>query len=308
MLKKDINFTHKGGTEVVKLIVSPTLLPLRYELNDKIEWINIDIQYNSITVKVLPTFDFNNRECELKILNNNNQEVILNIKQEGFKEIEIHCDNSLVLHHSYFSKHKKYGFYVSVYGGKNQNLICNELQDKIVKVWDNSDMYNDFIIRVSKELSGKFTLYHSEYDEYKKYCQENSIYFDESKVKKEIEIMQISEEDTIGEMIIKYGKKKYKTKDNIIINIKHGEEIELKIVDMFYKRQLSLKKYEVITNKDVDLTLTPDWLNAKIEGEIIKISTTGVNKFSNRSCSFRINNKNNQHQYITVNILQESGN
>ena len=45
---KDINFTHKGGVEVVTFNALPNVLPLTYKLSEDITWLHIKLENNVI--------------------------------------------------------------------------------------------------------------------------------------------------------------------------------------------------------------------------------------------------------------------
>jgi hypothetical protein len=301
---KDINFTHKGGVEVVTFNALPNVLPLTYKLSEDITWLHIKLENNVIVIECDITYDYNNREVLIEILNNKGNKVFLNVKQQGFNDINIRCDSTLVLRTHYFLKHNFYKFYVTIYGGATQDLICEDIQDNIIKVWDNSNMYNDFLINICENLSGVFTLKHSEYDNYKEYCLKNNIFFDEKRVKRDIEIVQITDDDALGEMVLKYDNKIYNRGDIIPVNITYNNVSIIEIEKMVYTKQVSLKKYEVVTDKNVDYSNVPDWIEIKKLDDKLYISATKTNNYTPRVFRLRLTNSTNPHQYIYLDIKQ----
>jgi hypothetical protein len=277
-------------------------------LDNDCDWLCINIQHSKIVVNVKPTYTFLNRECLVHIYNSQNNELQLLIKQKGFEGIGLYCEKSVVLYKLYYDTAKYYNFYVTVYGGETQNLVCNELTQYIKQVWDNSDMYNDYIIQVPKELSGNFQIKHSEYDNYKKYCKRNKIKFDESKVLRTIDIVQISSEEAIGEFVIKVGDKIYKTGDKVDVTINNKTTTDIEIVSMEYIHQISRTAYEKVNNTDVDYGEYPYWLNIERENDVIKLKASEKNIGGNRCYKLKLTNRTQPHQFIDINVTQLNNN
>lgn len=306
-MEKEIVFGYKGGREELKLNVNPLALPITFEICDNPKWVMLKVENNILTVDAAQTYDYRPRECRIELTNAFGTKLTAMVRQEGFEGIDLQCDKMAVLHHSYFDVSPSYNFYVTVYGGNTQELVCKKLKEYITKVWDNSDMYNDFIIKIPRGLSGTYTIKHSEYSNYKKYCKENGIRFDESKVKREIEIVQITEADNIGDMVLEYDGTRYGIGEVVPVTIKYGEQSEIDVISTRYMHQISYTKYEVIDTKQVSCEKTPDWINVWYgEGKII-LAAPFKNNFSDRTFRMRVTNKTNSHQYIVVEVKQKSG-
>ncbi len=305
---KIIEFEYQGGEENVLLKLSGDMLPITYKLDNDCDWLYINIQHSKIVINVKPTYNFLNRDCLVHIYNSQNNELQLLIKQKGFEGIGLYCEKSVVLYKLYYDTAKYYNFYVTVYGGETQNLVCNELTQYIKQVWDNSDMYNDYIIQVPKELSGNFQIKHSEYDNYKKYCKQNKIKFDESKVLRTIDIVQISSEEAIGEFVIKVGDNIYKTGDKVDVTINNKTTTDIEIVSMEYIHQISRTAYEKVNNTDVDYGEYPYWLNIERENDVIKLKASEKNIGSNRCYKLKLTNRTQPHQFIDINVTQLNNN
>lgn len=306
MITKNIYFDYNGGTEAVVLNVNPSALPISVDYNNA-EWINVDINLDNIKVNVGTTYDYADRQEDVHIFNANGNELILNVYQSGYEGISINCDEQVVLSDSYYSMSNQYGVYVTVYGGKNQEVTCKELKPYIRKVWDNSDEYNDFVINIPKGLSGEFVLQHAEYSRYRSYCKEHGIPFQDSKVKRKLNIVQITEKDKIGTMVIAINGIQYSSSPNEpIIIIKYGEDMIIDVVSTKYIHQISNTKYEVIDGMDVDITYMPSWIKVERDGNKIILSARDKVTLTNRKCKLRLTNKTNSHQFIDL-IIEQKG-
>lgn len=304
---KILNFKYGGGTEEITLNVMPYALPITYRFDNTTEWVTIDIDFTKVTFTVKPTFDYKSRTSNITLLNSVGSEIPITIIQSGYEGIGLECDNNVVLHHSYYDMSNNYNFYVTVYGGQTQELKCGKLQNYIEKVWDNSDMYNTFIIKIPDGLNGKYLLKHSEYSNYKKYCKSCGIDFDEKKVAREINIVQISENDTVGNMCLKYNGNIYETRSEIPVTISSEKDSIIQIISTEYYHQISRTKYEIIDNKEVDLSECPMWISSKIDNNSIILKATEINRLTPRLCKLRVTNRTNSHQYVDLLIKQESG-
>jgi hypothetical protein len=306
MRNKYIEFGYQGGKESFLLKTIGTDLPITYNINnDDCEWVQIDIIQNSVNITVQPTYDFVDRVCLISLFNSQKQELKLEVKQIGFQGIGLYCEKSLVLYKSYYDTNKYYNFYVTVYGGKTQDIVCQKLKNNIKKVWDNSDMYNDYIIQVPQELSGSFQIKHSEYNNYKKYCKKNNINFDESKVLKNIDIVQITSEEAVGEMVVSIDNVVYKTGDDIRINIDTENDVNMDILSMKYKHQLSRTAYEIVDNRDIDYGMYPQWLNITRNGDTVSFKAKEKNHGVSRCFKLKLTNRTQPHQFIEIFVTQK---
>lgn len=304
---KTITFKYTGGQESITLNVMPYALPVTYVIDTNVSWLEINVEFTKVTFIASPTFDYVPRSAVVKLVNNAGSEIIVEVKQEGYDGIGLECDNNVVLTDSYFHMNEYYNFYITVYGGETQELVCNKLKPNIEKVWDNSDMYNTFIIKIPKNLNGKYRIKHSEYSKYKKYCQETGIPFDETKVMRDINIIHISENDIVGKMRLEYKDIIYETRSEIPVTVTSKNETEINIISTEYYHQISRTKYEIIDNKEVDLQNYPHWLSVRLENNRIILKANESNKLSPRIIDIRVTNRTNPHQYIDLLIKQESG-
>ena len=302
---KKILFDYVGGERKVQLDIMNFRLPFTIS-HELMNWFDVKINCDIVIIAVKPIYDFVDREFDLVLCDANNKEYPIHIKQNGFKGLELYCNSSLVLNNNFFKTSHFYNFYVTVYGGKTQKLVCDKLEKYIDQVWDNSDMYNDFVIRVPEGVVGKFILKHSDYDEYKKYCKDNGVFFDESKVKKEITITQLDMEDKIGYIILKIGDTIYHGFKEINLPIVYTKPIKIKILSTKFLKEKSKSEYEVRNEKEVDWGWYPPWLDVRREGDYIIIKATEKNNSCDRSYALELSNHWNLWQKTKLIIYQKS--
>ena len=87
-------------------------------------------------------------------------------------------------------------------------------------------------------------------------------------------------------------------------NIKYNNVSIIEIENMKYTKQVSLKKYEVVTDKNVDYSNVPDWIEIKKLDDKLYISATKTNNYTPRVFRLRLTNSTNPHQYIYLDIKQ----
>lgn len=304
---QDISFEFSGGTKTVTLQTRANDLPLRSEISKQCEWLKIAVEFDMVSIQAQPTYDYKERSAVIHVYNSFDNCVDIRVKQNGFSGIGIKCDSTIVLKDSYFDNYKYYNYYISIYGGNTQNVVCNALKNHITQVWDNSAMFNDYIIKIPRGLSGKYTLKHSEYTNYKKYCKEKHIQFDEEKVKREIEIIQLTNEDMIGTMMVTYNGTEYNTFDTIPINAKYGKDTIIDIVSTSYIKQVTPIKHIVVENSGVGIMESPSWLNIEIISNTIHITPKERNNLTTRYFKLKVYNQTNPNQFINLDLKQESG-
>lgn len=305
MEEKKITFDYKGGKYTQEFRIRGTNLPWTYESDSP--WIAITTGATSITMEVLPIYDFNTRTGRVKIFDKFKNEIDLIVEQTGYYDLSLEMPETVVLYHDYYDKNKTYDVYFTVYGGPVQNITCKKLQSYIDKVWDNSDMYNDFVLRIPQTLKGNFNVKHSDCDSFKKFCEENGLEYPKSQLEKKIEIVQVSTDDVIGEMVIKIGDEEY-TNDGVVHNlvIDSANLTTLNIISTKFITVQSKTKYKVITDSDIEISDTPNWVESKVCGRRITLKAASMNNFDNRITTFKVYNSQNPRQYISFKLIQKS--
>lgn len=302
LMTKKISFEYKGGEYIQKLSIRGENLPWRYECNE--DWITITTGPTSLTISVAPTYDFRKREGNINIYDKFNNKLTLNVVQTGYMDLRIECPSSIVLYHTYYDLNDLFSVYLTIYGGERQEPSCNQLKPYISKVWDNSALYNDFVIRVPKTLEGTFTIEHMEARQFRKYCKENHIEYDNSLLKKTITITQLTAEDIVGEMVINIDGVNYKSGQECIVYINEKEAKTIDIVSTKFIKLKSNTEYDIIDNKNVELTKMARWVDVTNKPGSILIKANDANMLTERQCLGRIVNTDNPHQYIDILIRQ----
>ena len=305
MEEKKITFDYKGGKYTQNFHIRGTNLPWTYESDSP--WIAITTGATSITMEVLPIYDFNTRTGRVKIFDKFKNEIDLIVEQTGYYDLSLEMPETVVLYHDYYDKNKTYDVYFTVYGGPVQNITCKKLQSYIDKVWDNSDMYNDFVLRIPQTLKGNFNVKHSDCDSFKKFCEENGLEYPKSQLEKKIEIVQVSTDDVIGEMVIKIGDEEY-TNDGVVHNlvIDSTNLTTLNVISTKFITVQSKTKYKVVTDSDIEISDTPNWVESKVCGRRITLKANSMNNFDNRITTFKVYNSQNPRQYISFKLIQKS--
>ena len=217
--------------------------------------------------------------------------------------------SDVVLYHSYYDENDSYDVYLTVYGGPVQNIDCKELEPYTQKIWDNSDMYNDFMLRIPQSLKGEFNVKHSDCDTFKKFCEENNMEYPQDKLEKKLTITQVTAEDVVGEMVVEYNGKRYTNNgEPMNIEVGYNKLTQIKVISTKYMIVESRTKCRVITDSPVNVQNGISWLDVDIKDNVITIKCNEKNNFADRSTELRIENTNNSRQYIKLNIKQKSGN
>ena len=306
MVSKKISFKYTGGEYTQNFNIRVTNLPWTWECDA--DWLAITTGAMSLTVKVAQTYDFATRNATIRVFDKFRNELDLEVEQTGYMDLSVECPTSIVLTESYYNDNKTYDVYVTVYGGPTQEVSCKKIEPYLDKVWDNSDMYNDFIVRIPKELSGSFTVKHSDWKKFKTFCEESGIEYPKSEVEKKISITQVSTKDTIGELVLEYNGEKFTNWDDMVtIEVGSNETVEIKVVSAKFVAVVSRTKCITSQDKDVKITSAPMWLDANIVGNKIMLKCNESNPFADRYGMLIIENLRNFNQKITIMVKQKSG-
>lgn len=307
MISKTIKFDYNGGNYTQNFKIRGTNLPWTYECD--VNWIGITSGATSLSLEVHPRYDFETRVGTIKVFDRFKNEIDLIVEQTGYYDLSIEMPTSIVLYESYYDENETYDVYLTVYGGPDQQIKCKKLDSYIQQVWDNSEMYNDFILRIPKKLKGTFNVKHSDYERFKNFCNKNNIDYPKSQLEKKLTIVQVTEKDVIGEMVIEYNGEPYTNYTEIPeLEVSYDTPIEIKIVSTKYMVVLSKTEYQVIENSPVDLSMYPNWLDVKYVGDKLILKCTQINNFNDRYSTIKLENSTNKQQNILINIKQKSGN
>lgn len=294
-----------GGQKTQNFKIRGTNLPWTYECEDG--WIAIKSGATSLTMDVRTIYDFNPRVGAIKVFDRFRNEIDLTVEQTGYYDLSVEMPTTVVLYEGYYDDNDTYDVYLTVYGGPSQMIDCKELKPYIQKVWDNSDMYNDFLLRIPKTLAGTFKIKHSDADEFRVFCKENNINYPKDEMEKKLTIVQVGENDVIGEMIIEYGGERYTNRDETKqIDVCYDKPYEIEVISNTFTTVLSKTEYKVTDNSPVEISVSPDWLDIKKLGNKFILQCKRQNMFADRYSMIKLVNSLNPRQYITINLRQEN--
>lgn len=299
---KTVEFDYKGGEYTQKLSIRGENLPWRYECSE--DWVKITAGSAQLSFIVEPTYDFLMREANIDIFDKFNNKLTLKVVQTGYTDLRIECPSSIVLYHSYYDLNDVFNVYLTIYGGSRQEPSCKPLQPYITKVWDNSELYNDFVIRVPKYLDGSFTIEHMDARQFRKYCKEHHIEYDNSQLRKTITIKQLTTEDVVGKMVIMINGVRYCSGDPCEIEINDKEEKRINIISTKFIRLISNTAYEEIDNKNVEATKMARWVECTNKPGAIMVKANEPNMLSPRQSMIRLVNSDNPHQFLDILVKQ----
>ena len=303
---KKILFNYNGGEYIQNLKIRGTNLPWTYECNDA--WINIKPGATSLTIKVGTIYDFNSRVGTIKIFDRFKNEIDLVIEQTGYYDLSVEMPNNIILYQGYYDENDTYDTYLTVYGGPVQCVDCEKLAPYIQKVWDNSDMYNDFILRIPQTLEGDFVIKHSDCDGFKKFCEENNLVYPQDQLEKQLSIRQVTAEDIVGEMVVEYDGKQYTNYDDkFTIEVGYDKSAQVKIISTKYLVVESKTECHTVTDSPVTVDNGIVWLDTNIEDKTLTIKCNEKNYSNDRYTQIKLKNVNNPAQYIIIDIKQKSG-
>ena len=303
MNTKTIEFGYDGGSYTQAINIRGANLPWTSECDDT--WVRVENAPTSVTVTVDRTYDYVQRESDVIIRDRFGNTICLHVVQHGYDKVCLECPEDVVLYDSYYDTNDTYDVYVTVYGGERQEVSCVKLQPYLDKVWDNSDLYNDFKLRIPRELSGTFVVEHMEAKRYRKYCKEHHIPYDNSDIRKTLNIVKISDEDAVGTMTVSHGGKVYRNGDRITVEIDSMHEETVSVLSSEFRRVVSSTSYETVRNREVDFGPVPVWVSFTNDKGVLKIAASEPNRLDTRMCTTRIVNTKNPRQFIDVDIVQK---
>lgn len=304
MKTKTINFDYNGGSYTQTIAIRGANLPWTSECHE--EWVSLENAPTSVTVTVAATYDYRQRECDVTVTDRFGNALCLHVVQHGYGGIRIECPESIVMYDAYYDTSDNYDVYVTVYGGERQEVSCAKLQPYLSKVWDNGGLYNDFKLRIPRELEGSFIVEHMEAKKYRKYCKEHNIEYDNSDIRKVMKIVKIPFKDAVGTMSVLYGGNVYRNGDRVVVEIDSLHKRTVRVLSSEFKRVVSSSKYEVVNNREVAFGPVPSWISFRNENGVVDIIASEPNRLEDRVFSTRLVNTMNPHQFVDVDIVQKA--
>lgn len=306
MVTKTVKFDYTGGKYTQNLNVRGTNLPWRYECDA--DWIIISTGGTSINIEVGAIYDFNTRTGTIRIFDKFNNEIDLVVEQTGYYDLSVEMPADIVLFNTYYDENDTYDVYLTVYGGPTQMIDCKELEPYIQKVWDNSDMYNDFVLRIPKGLEGEFTVKHSDCNGFEEFCKTTGVEYPKSGTEKKLTIKQLSPEDTIGKMVISIDGKEYtNNSETVELEVSSETAVRIWMVSNEFIIMNSKTSYSVVKNAPFNVQSVPNWVDMSVKDNRITLKCNEKNNFNDRYTQIKIENSQNKNQYIMVRLKQKSG-
>lgn len=306
MVTKTINFSYTGGRYTQNFSIRGTNLPWRYECG--CDWILVSAGATSLTVEVGAIYGFSGRTGTVRVFDKFGNEIDLVVEQSGYTDLSVEMPSDIVLYQDYYTENETYDVYVTVYGGPTQEVECAPLEPYAEKVWDNSDMYNDFVLRIPSTLKGEFDVKHSDASAFSDFCAEHGLDYPKEKLEKKLNIVQIAPEDVVGTMVVEYGGKEYTNNGEVVeVEVSSANPVTVKIISTEFVTVLSKTEYSVVRNSPVEVQSKPNWLEVSVKDGEISLVCNERNRFSDRYSSIMLVNSQNKRQNITVRLKQKSG-
>lgn len=301
-MSKTITFDWAGGKYTQKIKVNGNNLPWGFKCGE--DWIKVQQSMTALDITVDKVYDFLDRSGLVTIYDSGGHTLELKVEQTGYRDLCIECAPNIVIYEDVYEDGKPFDMYITVYGGQTQKVVCKEIEQYLELVWDNSDSYNDFMFHIPQQVSGKFTVRHSDADAFIAYCKKYGIPYDESKLEKTITVTQLTKADKIGEILLEYDGKVYSMHDNMEVVVDKNIWTELKVLTTKYVKILSNVEYEIIDNQQLNPSLMAQWLTVDAKKGLVKLKASSTNPFTDRYCRLRLTNAANSLQYIDIRILQ----
>lgn len=292
----EINFEYYGGEQTV-LIDSNRMWNIRS--NTLCSWISTEKTATGIIVRVEENPNINNRECLIIIDDGSKDGVSVFVKQTGYTNFLVDISEYVAIPYTYYTENNVYELPFRVYGGSTQAVQQNELYGKIEKIWDNSDLFNDYVLKITQDINGTFVFRHSDYNEYEEYCKKNGVYFQPQPLVKKLTIVNVGKDMMDGYAIFEYKGTRYTNTLPSLVGVTYNSVTTIDINHMsFFDSGLNY-----IDECPIDITIKGDWINVKYDEKTKKIylKCKKRNYFSGRRCEMIIKNKlNNKQAFKTI--------
>lgn len=298
----EINFEYYGGEQMV-LINSNRMWDIRS--NTLCSWISTEKTATGIIVKVEENSNINSRECLIIVDDGSKDGIPILVKQTGYTNFLVDISEYVAIPYTYYTENDVYKLPFRVYGGSTQSVQPNELSDKIEKIWDNSNLFNDYVLNITQDMNGRFIFKHSDYNEYAEYCEKNGIYFQSQLLVKKLTIVNVGKDMMDGYVVFEYKGREYTNMLPSLVSVTYNSVSVININHMsFFDGELNY-----IDECPIDITVKGDWVNVKYDEKTKKIYLKCKNRnyFSDRRCDIIIKNRLNNKQVFKT-ILEQKHN
>ena len=299
---KEVKFKYYGGIESVNISTNASNTSLKVQKEYPCDWLSYSIFPTSISISATENSYYEDRVCRLTIFNTNGNRDSIEIKQDGYRNLLVDLSLYAIIPYTYYSDHETYDLPIRIYGGSGEFTTHESISDKIEKVFDDSDLYNDYVFHISSDMNGTYTFKHKNRDAYIEYCKQNNIEYDEANLEKSIVVRNLTKDVMDGYTIFSYYGKEYVNGLPPIITVNHVSSTVVSIdYSCFFNSNM-----DFVENSEYEIGGGTQWLKTYYDRDNKKIYLKAVDKtaLSDRRCTITVRNLLNPKQYYTAIVLQ----
>lgn len=301
---ESINFKYSGGKKTVSISTTAPNISYRVIPSEYTDWFTYTIGITSLTISVSDNASYIRRTCTLTLTDDNYNSDYIEISQDGYNNLLMDISTYVVIPYTYYADKKTYDLPIRVYGGDGNFITDDTISGKIEKVFNDSNLYNDYMFHIDKETNGRFTFKHSNRDEYMKYCKENGIPYDDSKLLKHVIVRNIPKEVMDGYTVFSYLGMEYINNLPPVITINH---ITPTTVNIDYNCYFT-KDMELVENSDFIIDAPNDWVKSiyDVADKKIYLKAINQNRLTDRRGTITVRNRYNPKQTYSATIIQKA--
>lgn len=299
---KSIKFKYSGGNETVSITTTASNVSYKVVPSEHCDWFTYSIGATSLTVTAGENPSYMERMCRLTVIDDNGNSDYIDISQEGYTNLLIDLSVYVVIPYTHYADSETYDLPIRIYGGSGNFITDNVISDKIERVFDDSDLYNDYIFHIDKETNGRFTFKHSDMDEYIEYCKDNNIPYDTSKLLKQVVVRNIPKEIMDGYTVFSYLGQEYINNLPPIITVNHIVPTVITIdYSCFFTKDMNF-----VEATDFIIDAPNDWVKSFFDETDKKIYLKAVSKNSltDRRGTITVRNRYNSKQTYSATVIQ----
>lgn len=302
---KTIEFGYEGGEYEQKMKVRSENLPIKADCDS--EWLSAYVKLPYVTIKAAPNYGIGGRCGFVALSDRFGNKIAIAVNEGWFSDVRIECPEEINIPYTYYDTHDTYDIYVTVYGGPTKAFKTKGLTKMTQMVWNISDTYRDYIVRIPQSVSGNFTFTHKDAAEYEEYCNDNGIEYNENAVKKKVRIRQIGESDTNGEIEISVCGKTASLGNPCEAPIEFGSSVCAEVVKCSYVTVTNEGSVSETTEDTLSVSGVPDWMTWKYVPGGIEFSALSSNPFANeKRADIKLSSPSNPRLFAIVTLVQKS--
>lgn len=301
---ESINFKYSGGNKTVSISTTAPNISYRVIPSEYTDWFTYTIGITSLTISVGENASYIRRTSRLTLMDDNGNSDYIDISQDGYNNLLMDISTYVVIPYTYYADKKTYNLPIRVYGGDGNFITDDTISDKIEKVFDDSNLYNDYIFHIDKETNGTFTFKHSDMDEYIEYCKDNNIPYDSLKLLKQVVVRNIPKEIMDGYTVFSYLGQEYIDNLPSIITVNHIVPTTITIdYSCFFTKDMNF-----VETSDFIIDAPSDWVKSFFDetDKKIYLKAANENKLTDRRGTITVRNRYNPKQTYSATIIQKA--